>query len=97
MQCARYRVQATLVGKLSIAPDTIPEGQWKDKLGMLHDKSGKFVGKAGFGHPPVYRHCMAIKSVSDLKARELPEPAVSKPGDGAILLHEAEHLKAVAL
>ena len=79
MQCPKYEVQATLVGKLSVAPDTIPEGLWKDNLGMLHDKSGKLVGQAGFGHPPVYRYCIAIKSVSVLTARKLPKPAVSTP------------------
>ena len=93
MQCSKYQVQATLVGKLSIAPDPVPEGQWKDKLGMLHDSSGKVVGKAGFGHPPIYRYCLTIKSVSDVKAHEHPKPAVAKPGDGATLLHEAGHLR----
>jgi hypothetical protein len=44
MQCPKYEVEATLTGRLDVAADTVPEDLWKDKLGMLHDQSGKFVG-----------------------------------------------------
>lgn len=77
MQCPKYDVEATLSGRLDLAPDAVPEGQWKDKLGMLHDQSGKFVGKAGFGHPPIQKYRLVIESVSDVAARELPKPKVS--------------------
>jgi len=73
-QCPQYEVEATLTGRLDVAPDTVPEGQWKDKLGMLHDQSGKFVGKVGFGHPPLQKYQLVIESVSGVKARELPKP-----------------------
>jgi hypothetical protein len=79
MQCSKYEVEATLAGKLSIAPETIPEGQWKDKLGLLHDESGKIVGKAGFGHPPIYKYSLSIRSVADVKVQKLPIPTIPKP------------------
>lgn len=68
-QCPKYDVEATLSGRLDIAANTVPEGLWKDKLGVLHDQSGKFVGKAGFGHPPVHN-----KSVSNITANTRPKP-----------------------
>jgi hypothetical protein len=73
-QCPKFEVEATLTGRLDVAADTVPEGQWKDKLGMLHDQSGKFVGKIGFGHPPIQKYQLVIESVSGVKARELPKP-----------------------
>ena len=90
MQCPRYEVEATLTGKLEVAPDTVPEGQWKDKLGMLHDQSGKFVGKAGFGHPPIQKYQLIVESVSDVEARELAKPKVPDEGSKS-LLHESGH------
>lgn len=74
LQCPKYEVEATLNGRLDVAPDAVPEGEWKDKLGMLHEKAGKFVGKAGFGHPPIQKYRLVIESVSDVVARELPKP-----------------------
>jgi hypothetical protein len=74
IQCPKYEVEATLTGKLDVAADAIPEGLWKDELGMLHDQSGKLVGKAGFGHPPAQKYRLLIESVSDVTARKLPEP-----------------------
>jgi hypothetical protein len=91
VQCPRYEVEATLTGKLDVAPDTVPEGQWKDKLGMLHDQSGKFVGKAGFGHPPIQKYRLIIESVSDVSARELPKPKVPDSEGSRSLLHESGH------
>lgn len=73
-QCAMYEVRATLTGRLNIAPDVVPEGLWKDKLGMLHDQTGQFVGKAGFGHPPIWKYRLAIESVSNVAAKKLPKP-----------------------
>jgi hypothetical protein len=78
MRCSKYDVEATLTGRLDVAPDPVPEGKWKDKLGMLHDQSGKFVGKAGFGHPPIQKYQLIIESVSDVAARKLPKPKVSQ-------------------
>jgi len=74
MQCPMYEVEATLSGRLDVAPDAVPEGQWKDKLGMLHDSSGKLVGRAGFGHPATQRYRLVIELVSDVRARKLPRP-----------------------
>lgn len=76
VQCPKYEVEATFTGGLSVAPDAVPEGQWKDDLGMLHDRSGKFVGNAGFGHPPIYKYRLVIESVSDIVARQRPRPRV---------------------
>lgn len=75
---------------LDVAPDSFPEGQWKDKLGMLHDQSGKFVGKAGFGHPPIQKYRLIVESVSDVKARELAKPKVPDEWSKS-LLHESGH------
>jgi len=91
MQCPKYEVEATLTGRLDVAPDTVPEGQWKDKLGMLHDQSGKFVGKAGFGHPPIQKYRLIIESVSDVAAHKLPKPKVPDSEGSRSLLHESEH------
>lgn len=77
MQCPKYQVEATLTGRLDVASDTISGGRWKDKLGMLHDQSGKFVGKAGFGHPPIQKYRLVIEAVTDVEARKLPKPNVS--------------------
>src|SRR5260370_3624971 len=66
VRCPKYEVEATFAGRLDVAADSVPEGMWKDKLGMLHDQSGKFVGKAGFGHPPIYSYRLVINSVSDV-------------------------------
>ena len=95
MQCPKYEVEATLTGRLDVAPDSFPEGQWKDKLGMLHDQSGKFVGKAGFGHPPIQKYQLIIEAVSDVAARELPKPKVSSDGSSKSLLHEVGHAQGV--
>jgi hypothetical protein len=95
MQCPKYEVEATLTGRLDVAPDSFPEGQWKDKLGMLHDRSGKFVGKAGFGHPPIQKYQLIIEAVSDVAARQLPKPKVSSNGSSKSLLHEAGHAQGV--
>lgn len=35
MQCSKYEVEATLTGRFDVAPDTVPERQWKDKLGLF--------------------------------------------------------------
>ncbi|MBI3476595.1 MAG: hypothetical protein HY010_12755 [Acidobacteria bacterium] len=75
-QCAMYEVRATLTGRLNVAPDVVPQGLWKDKLGMLHDQTGKFVGQAGFGHPPIWKYRLAIVSVSNVEAKKLPEPKI---------------------
>jgi hypothetical protein len=74
MQCPKYEVEATFTGLLNVAPTVFPEGQWKDKLGLLHDQAGRFVGQAGFGHPPIYQYQLVIEAVSDLAARKLPKP-----------------------
>jgi hypothetical protein len=95
MQCPKYEVEATLTGRFDVASDTVPEGQWKDKLGMLHDQSGKFVGKAGFGHPPIQKYRLVIESVSDVAARELPKPKVSNSEGSKSLLHETGHAQGV--
>jgi hypothetical protein len=74
-QCPKYEVEALLTGRLDVASDFVPQGQWKDKVGFLHDsQSGKIVGQAGFGHPPEYRYRLTIRSVSQLKAQRLPKP-----------------------
>jgi hypothetical protein len=95
LQCPKYEVEATLSGRLDVASDTVPEGQWKDKLGMLHDQSGKFVGKAGFGHPPTQKYQLVIESVSDVAARKLPKPQVPKSEGSKSLLHESGHARGV--
>lgn len=70
MQCPRFRVEATLTGRLAIA--TVPGGTTRDSLGFLHDSSGRIVGRAGFGHPvPVYKFQMEIESASDVVAHEI--------------------------
>jgi hypothetical protein len=89
MQCPKYQVDATLTGRLDVASDTVPDGQWKDKLGMLHDRSGKFVGKAGSGHPPIQKYRLIIESVSDVVARELPKPKLPDSEGPRSLLHES--------
>lgn len=76
VQCAMYEVRASLTGRLNVAPDVVPEGLWKDKLGMLHDQTGKFVGKAGFGHPPIWKYRLAIVSVSNVEAKKLAKPKI---------------------
>lgn len=78
IQCTKYGdVEATLTGKLEIA--TIPPGTQKDRLGFLHDQSGKIVGKWGWGHPvPFAGYRLVIQSVSDVKARKLPNPTTNK-------------------
>jgi hypothetical protein len=73
LQCPMYEVRATLTGRLNVAPDVVPEGLWKDKLGMLHDQTGKVVGEAGFGHPPIWKYRLAIESVSNVAAKKLPK------------------------
>jgi hypothetical protein len=95
IQCPKYEVEATLTGRLDVAADTVPEGLWKDKLGMLHDQSGKFVGEAGFGHLPMQKYRLVIESVSDVAARELPKPKVLKDEGGESILHEAGQAQAV--
>ena len=72
--CPKYEVEATLTGRLDVAADAVPEGEWKDKLGFLHDQSGKFVGQAGFGHPPTQKYRLVLESVSNVTARKLPNP-----------------------
>jgi hypothetical protein len=94
-QCPKYEVEAKLTGRLDVAPDTIPEGQWKDKLGMLHDQSGKFVGKAGFGHPPIQKYRLVIESVAEVTARDLPKPKPSNSDDSKTILHESGHAEGV--
>jgi len=88
VQCPKYEVEATFTGRLDVAADVVPEGLWKDKLGMLHDKSGKFVGEAGFGHPPTEKYRLVIESVSDVTARKLPKPKALNDEGGKSLLHE---------
>jgi hypothetical protein len=95
IQCPKYEVEATFTGRLDVAVDAVPEGLWKDKLGMLHDQSGKFVGEAGFGHPPMQKYRLVIESVSDVAARELPKPNVPKDEGGKSVLHEAGHAQGV--
>jgi hypothetical protein len=90
-QCPKYAVEAKLTGRLDVAPDAVPKGQWKDKLGMLHDQSGKFVGKAGFGHPPIQKYRLVIESVSDVTAKDLPKPKPSNSDDSKTLLPESGH------
>lgn len=72
--CPMYQVQAALTGKLEVA--TVPAGTTKDSLGILHDASGKVVGKwGGWGHPlPFAGYRLVILSVADVKARKLPKP-----------------------
>jgi hypothetical protein len=74
LQCPKYTdVEATLTGKLEVA--SIPPGTTKDQLGFLHDASGKIVGTSGYGHPRrMFKYRLIIFSVSDTKARKLPEP-----------------------
>jgi RHS repeat-associated protein len=74
MQCPMYEVEATLNGRFDIAPDTVPEGQSKDRLGYLRDQSGRIVGKLGFGHPPTQMYRLVIESVSNVRGRKLPKP-----------------------
>lgn len=91
-QCPKYEVEATLTGRIDIASDSFPQGQWKDKVGFLHDASGKVVGKAGFGHPPSYKYRLIIKSVSHVTARKLPKPTANdRPADPSALQHESGH------
>jgi hypothetical protein len=105
-QCPKYEVEAMLAGRFDIAPETILQGQWKDKLGFLHDQTGKLVGQAGFGHPPSYKYRLIIESVSQLKARKLHRPkpvgqdqsansslpsAQDKHPDSTTQLHESGH------
>jgi hypothetical protein len=74
-QCPKYEVEALLTGRFDVASDTVPQGQWKDKVGFLHDSQfGKIVGQAGFGHPPQYKYHLIIQSVSQLEAHKLPKP-----------------------
>lgn len=72
--CPMYQVQAALTGKLQVAE--IPAGITKDSLGLLHDASGKVVGKwGGWGHPlPFAKYRLMIFSAADVKARKLPRP-----------------------
>lgn len=76
--CPMYQVQAVLSGKLEVA--TIPAGTTKDSLGLLHDASGKVVGKwGGWGHPlPFAGYRLVIFSVANAKARKLPKPEPDK-------------------
>jgi hypothetical protein len=78
--CPMYQVQAAVTGKLEIA--TIPVGTTKDSLGLLHDASGKVVGKwGGWGHPfPFAGYRLVIFSVADVKARMLPKPEPERQG-----------------
>jgi hypothetical protein len=79
-QCPKYEIEALLMGRFDVASDTVPQGQWKDKVGFLHDsKSGKIVGQAGFGHPPEYKYRFIVRSVSQLKAQRLPKPRLPGP------------------
>lgn len=70
--CPMYHVEAALTGKLEVA--TVPAGTTKDSLGLLHDASGKVVGKwGGWGHPlPFAGYRLVIFSVADVMARKLP-------------------------
>jgi hypothetical protein len=72
--CPMYKVEAALTGKLEIA--TIPPGTTKDSLGVLHDASGKVVGKwGGWGHPiPFAGYRLVVFSAADVKANKLPSP-----------------------
>jgi hypothetical protein len=76
--CPMYQVQATLTGKLEVA--TIPAGTTKDSLGLLHDASGKIVGKwGGWGHPlPFAGYRLVIFSVAYVNAQKLPNPTVPR-------------------
>lgn len=74
MACPKYEdVQAELTGKLQIA--TVPAGATKDRLGLVRDASGKFLGKSGWGHPmPFANYRLVIVSAANVKARKLPPP-----------------------
>ena len=73
LQCPQYEVEATLTGTLNIA--VVPEGFTKDAMGFVHDKSGKVIGKAGFGHPvPFAKYRLVIESASNVVARKLSYP-----------------------
>jgi hypothetical protein len=95
VQCPKYEVKAKLTGRLDVAADTLPERQWMDKLGMLHDQSGKFVAKAGFSHPPIQKYRLVIESVSDVTARDLPKPKLSNSDDSKTILHQRGHAEGV--
>jgi len=74
MDCRIYGdVEADLTGKLEIA--SVPPGATRDPSGFLRDKSGKFIGTSGWGHPgPFARYRLVIVSVSHVTARKLPSP-----------------------
>lgn len=81
-QCMQYGdVEATLVGRLEIA--SMPPGTTKDAAGLLRDSSGKVIGKLGWGHPvPFAKYRLIIQSVSDVKARKLPNPNTTSEQKG---------------
>ena len=82
IQCMKYgEVEATLTGRLDIA--TVLPGTTKDALGLLHDASGKIVGKSGWGHPiPFARYRLVIKSVSGVAAQKIPKPSAKPTSSG---------------
>jgi len=59
--CARYRVNATLVGRLDGTKDT----------GVTRDKAGKVAGVSGFGNLNRYNARLVLQSVSDVTAQEI--------------------------
>ena len=93
MQCPMYEVEATLTGRLDVA--SVSEGTTRDQLGFVRDRSGKIVGKAGWGHPmPVYRYRLVIESVSNVVARKLPRPSVpTKQNSGSSVVHQTPDTK----
>jgi hypothetical protein len=59
--CTRYRVKATLVGRLDGSKDT----------GLVRDSAGKFIGVNGFGNLNLYQARLVLQSVSDVTSEEI--------------------------
>lgn len=73
--CSRYKVSATLVGRL----DGVA------KAGVQRDSTGKIVGWSGFGNLSAYSARLVLQSVSDVTPQEIDysKAAAASKGDFA--------------
>ena len=72
--CGRYRVTATLVGRLDGA-----------KAGIVRDKTGKIVAIGGFGNLNTYTARLVLQSVSDVSTQEIDYSKSAAATKGEVL------------
>jgi len=69
--CTRYRVKATLVGRLDGSKDA----------GVVRDSVGKFIAVNGFGNLNLYHARLVLQSVSDVTSEEIDYSKINAAKD----------------